>query len=382
MTCRDLIVDAQRFKFCPEDPIAATNHTQAVVLGRFLDELTGREMSADISVTTDVLGLTPKIGFGGIAGLVGRPGRLYPSLGVVPVSINMTVSATRFVTRQLESTLLAAIPEDLGDVMMHRQAVVLRGRVVRAGGVPRLPLAGVSIWIDGIWRMFPPADVDPLTVIEAPNLVSLQPGLYAERFSGIDVLRRRNVTFAAGEEKLLTRPAIMGERTIRISDRLNLNPGDLLAIDSNQPDIMEYIVVAAIDLTSTDDQPATITLNFPLAFDHAEETVVVRSILQPPGNSNGVVRDGIPNDQTVFLSALTDLTVSAIVEITGSGDPEYQTMSLYQAASDAEGYFRLPPISRVAQLMLHAERADLPHDMDILLNSNYDYFENYQNIVF
>jgi hypothetical protein len=41
----------------------------------------------------------------------------------------------------------------------------------------------------------------------------------------------------------------------------------------------------------------------------------------------------------------------------GTGDPEYHTLTLYRATSDADGQWRLPPLSRVSQVQLTASHA-------------------------
>lgn len=389
MTCRTIDVDTRSCRFCPEDPPPPADRLRAVVRGRFLDELTGREIGADITVSTAVAGLEPRTGFGGVAGLVGYPRRLFPGLGAGSVAVDMTVSAARYVSRRFEETLgpVANFPDafqpiDLGDIPMHRQSVALRGRVVDSRTTPRTPMAGVTVRVEGFWSTFPAPDVYPPNVVETPNLVSLQPGLYAQRVAGTDSLRRRDMVPAAGEEKILIRAARAGDSTLRISDRLNLDPGHILAIEPNHPDLAEYLHIVAVKGTATPDQPATVTLNFALAHDHAETSRVVRSTPQPAGLANALARDGIAGDGTVFLNALADLPTASIVEISGGADPEYQHIALYEGLSDAGGYYRLPPVSRVAQLELKAERAGLPKPVKMVVSPNYDRFEDFRDILF
>ena len=45
------------------------------------------------------------------------------------------------------------------------------------------------------------------------------------------------------------------------------------------------------------------------------------------------------------------------IEITGGPRPdEYHRVKTFSVTSDAEGYYRLPPLTRVAQLEIHAEK--------------------------
>ena len=58
---------------------------------------------------------------------------------------------------------------------MHRAGTVIAGRVVSDDGSQRVPLNGAVVTLAAVWRSFPAANVDPLTVREAPNLVALSP---------------------------------------------------------------------------------------------------------------------------------------------------------------------------------------------------------------
>jgi hypothetical protein len=396
MSCRTIIDKGTQYTFCPADePTAANrqpptaNRQRAIMQGRFLDELTGREITADISVATRIEGLNPRVALGGIAGLVGSPGRLFPDLVGSPVEIDMTVTASRYIERRFQETLgpIAGFPDafqsiDLGDVPMHRLPTVVRGRVVQSGTMPRTPLTGVTARLDGVWHTFPAADVDPLTVIEASNIASATPGLYARRTAGTDILRQRTMVLAAGEEKQLTRSQGRGSADIHLSDRVNLNIGDVLAINPAHPNLVEYIPVIAIDTASASNRPATVTLAFGLANDQKETTTVVRATPQAPGGDNALARDGTIGDQTIFLTGLIGLSGASVIEITGSGPDEYQSAALYETTSDADGYFRMPPISRVAVMRIHAERADLPQPVDFNYSPEYDLSENRADIVF
>ncbi len=377
------------YRFNPETQPVIAGRMQAVVHARMLDEFTGLPMTSRLTVNSPSNDLKPMVTHGGIAGLVGMPGRLYPNLDGAPVNLEMTVSAQRFIPRRLAAALgpIAGFPEvfapaDFGDVPMHRAATVLRGRVVQIVGSSRLPLAAADVRVVGVWPGFPPADAEPDDIIEAPNLISLSAGLYAERQPAVDQLRRRVLGIALGQEKVLLQAASAGQRTLKISNRINLNVGDLLAIQPDHNELAEYIVVTGIDAAATADQPASVTLNYPLYYSHLQGTTVVPASLQAQAVDNPFSRAGIPGDRTVFCNTLTGLTDGSVAEIIGSGDPEYHNLSIYQVLTDADGYFRLPPIARVAQLRLEADRADLqePHILEFY-SPDYDVAEQRLDIV-
>ena len=59
----------------------------------------------------------------------------------------------------------------------------------------------------------------------------------------------------------------------------------------------------------------------------------------------------------MFLDALTGLAATNQIEIAGGPQPdEYHNLLSFAVTSDADGYYRLPPLNRVAQLEIHAEK--------------------------
>ncbi len=78
-----------------------------------------------------------------------------------------------------------------------------------------------------------------------------------------------------------------------------------------------------------------------------------------PAPSNPFARDAIAGDTTVFLNGLAGLPVgvTAVVEVGGGGvaQLEHHLLERYETTCDADGFFRLPPISRVAQLEIRAD---------------------------
>ena len=61
------------------------------------------------------------------------------------------------------------------------------------------------------------------------------------------------------------------------------------------------------------------------------------------------------------------------------GAPEYHQAELYSDVSDADGYFRLPPIARVA---LHAQRLGLTSPPDERFTPDYRLAENRLTVMF
>jgi hypothetical protein len=353
-----------------------------------IDEITQEAPEVEFTVTTSVAGLMPRVSSGGRMGLAGNPGRLFPGLDTATVQLPYSVTAPGFLPRNLQTPLgpIAGFPDaftpaDQGVVPMHREPIVIRGRVVRRSGLNPTPLAAATVRLAGVWSTFPPYNVIPDTVIEPPNVVSLHPGLYTVRVATTDGLRRRNLTFALGEEKTLVRPAVPGERDVRLSDRTNLNPGDLLGFETSRPDRVEYVTVAAVHAGAVNNEPATVTLTYPLALAHEEGTQTVRATPQLPAATNALTRDGVPGERVAFLTALAGLATDVVVEIGGGASVEYQTARLYQTTSDPDGFYRLPPLSRVASIKLHADFGALP-PQEPVMSPDYHRYENFLDVIF
>jgi hypothetical protein len=385
VTCRADTANGSSYVFCPDDPPLAADRLRAVVRWAAVDEITNSGPDVDYTIRTDANGLQPRISRDGLMGLVGNPARLYPGLDAATVNIAYSVAAPHYIARDLEVTLGPIVgfpaqfaPVDAGILWLHRKPFVLRGRVIQLGGLNPTPLAGVPVQLAGVWWTFPPASVDPNTVIVPANVVSLHPGLYAERVQGTAALRRRNLAPVAGQDKTLVLPATIGGVTVRVSDRIGVAVGTVLAFEPGQADRVEYLTVTGVTGASTDDQPATLTLAHPLRLDHEEGTSVQVVAPQAPAVNNLFARDGIPSERVAFLAAMNAVT-AGVVEISGGPAPEYQTVSLYSTVSDAEGYYRLPPLSRVASVKIQATQAPA---QELVMSPDYGRYENLVDVVY
>lgn len=395
MTCRNEVVNARTFRYCPDDLPPPADRIQAIMVGRFVDELSGNALNSVISVSTGLVNVSARASANAVAGLVANPARRFPGLAVSTVTLDMTISSRRYLSWHLQGDLgpfntgagapadfpLYFAPVDLGDVELHREATHISGRCVQNNGVTRQPLDGANVTISGIWHRFPAADVDPLAVIQNPRIVSLVQGLYRGREVGVDQAQRRQLLPLAGNEKVLLLPAQAGELELRLSDQVNLNVGDILGMEIDHADKVEYIEVAAINGTLGLDQPATVSLAYPLHQDHRAAMQAVPMSPQAAATALQFTRNAITGDQTLFLDALTDID-DTVLEISGGGRPEYHAVQRYSVDSDPEGYYRLPPISRVAMMQITASHPLPAANVTITFSPDYDQFGNRADLVF
>ncbi|MEJ7598215.1 MAG: hypothetical protein WKG01_09925 [Kofleriaceae bacterium] len=380
MTCRTDTAGMWAYRACPDDPPAAADRLRAVVRWSAVDEITQAGPNVDFVIRTESLGLVPRVARDGFMGLVGNPGRLYPGLDLGSVEIAWSVSAPGYLVRERTITLgpIAGFPDqftpvDDGVLQLHREPLVLRGRAFDL--VANAPMPGLAVAITGVWWTFPPSNVDPTTVMKPAQLVSLHPGLHADRSLGVVTLRRRDLAHVPAQDKTLVRPAVRGTATARLSDRVGVIAGTILAFEPTRADRVEYVAVTAVAGASTDDQPATVTLAHRLLLDHEEATDVHVVAPQLPAAAHVLDRDGVRADRVAFLGSIAGVT-AGIVEISGGAAPaEYQTASLYSTTSNGDGYYRLPPLSRVASVKLQTPA------LVLVTSPDYGRYENLVDLV-
>lgn len=391
MSCRRETAAARVYRFCPEDPPpAATDRERALLRARLIDEITLEPVTVDVTATTTTRGVTARSAPFGRIGLVGRPARLYPDLDVASVPLDLRVDVPGYLPLDASATLGpvlgfpdAFLPRDLGDLALHRLATVLRGRTLRRSSLVPTAVAGADVRVLGFWPTFPPPSVSPAAVMQAPNLVALAPGFYTSRASGATTVRRRGVTPVPGRDKRLLAPAPSGTRRLRLTDRDAIAVGTVLIVHADGPGRREWIPVAHVETSSAPDQPAWATLEHPLAYTQRVGVLCQVGALQPPGPVATLSRSAVPGDETAFLSGLASLVSGDVVEIDDVvSPPEFHEVRLYEALSDADGYFRLPPISRVAMVLVRALRAGLVSPSDARVAPEYRVRENRLTVLF
>jgi hypothetical protein len=347
--------------FSPDDPVPLANRIQALLKLRITDELTARPPESTINLRVEQRDYTPRVAGDGIAGLVGIPQQVIPRLNAQNYPVDLTVSVGGYLTRELHEE----IPQDPGfplhfgarqiDVSLHREPLTISGRTVQVTGSTSTSLPGAEVSVTGIWRVAPPADA--IVPPDAPNLISLRPPLYMDRPATTQILQPTNLAAVAVGDKKLVNDVSPGIDSIQLSDCQGLAAGGVLKIDVDQPDLIEFIEIKSVPLTSAPDQPTLITLNQKLMQAHRRDAVVKVTFPQPPGIPHPVTVDATMDDTCILLDNLVGLATGQTVQITGAaGKDEFHEVSMFSVLSDADGFYRLPPLSRVAQLEIHAKK--------------------------
>jgi len=350
--------------------------TWAVVRGRAIDEITGKPPASDVRVESPTLGVSPRAGPGGQLGLVAIPRRAFPDLRNKNYPVAITVEADGYLPMFRNRQFLADptfpttfSPIDLGDLELHRVPTLVSGRVVLNTGTDFQAIAGATITLTGIW-LTPPA-ASTTVPPSPPDLVSVTPGLYFDRPQAGTQVQPLTFFGAPGPDKRLLEAARTDETLLHISDRSQIANGDILAVDTQDPQRTEYISILSITGASSDDQPARVALDAPLRAMHAQGAIVHRVQFQNVGVLSLLSRDAIAGDVCLFVNAVANLAAAPMLSLQGGGNPtEFHATAYFNAVSDAQGFYRLPPISRVAHCAIRGHDGAHP-DLDQLYSPEY-----------
>lgn len=379
MDCRDESA-AVDFRFCPDTPQVAGDRLRALVTARVIDEITRLPIERCRVTTPDptlALHVAARSATGGVVGLAGRPARLFPDLAATGAPVPMLISADGYLPRPLPGTLgpIAGFPTqfaplDHGDVVLHRVGVTLTGRVTRRGTPANLPLAGADVRLDGLWSNYLPAGAAPGPLMEPPRVVALLPGLYADYAAA--TLSRCDLVPAPAQAKALLQTATPGTRRLRLANRETLVAGMPLLIDPTDPDRRELIGIATIDASYSPDQPAWIELDHPLRHLHRGGVQAVPTAIPATHDPRTLARLAQTGDPLAFLTADPPWAAGTVVKVDDALRPvEYQWVERYQTVADADGYFRLPKLSRVALVRLRASHPARPTPLLTVIEPDY-----------
>jgi hypothetical protein len=362
------------YTISPEPELPDGMKTWAVLQALLVDEITGQGPLGAVNLQTSFAGLSPRVAPGGKIGFAAIPVRVFPLLQSQPCQVSYSIEADGYIPLFRKDTFPADInfpgtftPLPVINLQLHRLPTIIEGRVVLNTGIAVQGIAGAAITLTGLWRTPPPANL--VVPPDPPNIVSLNPGLYADRPQAGTTVQGLKFQGAPGPDKQLLQDA-PPDNLLRLSDRKQIAAGDILAIDSQDPERTEYISIKTVTGASTDDQPALITLDSPLRSIHRRGAVVHKVQFQNVGAATQLTSDAIPGDVCLFVNGVGNLASAPLLSLQSGATTEFHAASYFSAISDAQGFFRLPPLSRVAQCALHSH--DGTHtDLDVKYRPDY-----------
>jgi hypothetical protein len=157
-------------------------------------------------------------------------------------------------------------------------------------------------------------------------------------------------------------------------------PGTLVAVDADDVDRLEYGEVVGLEAATTPDQPAWLTLALPLSRGHRTGAAVQRVTAGGAGAADAVTRDALPVDGVLFVATTAGLASGDTARVANGVPPdELVRVSLFDVVTDAAGYYRLPPLGRVGQLLVRAQSGALA---PVELELRPDYSQRQQRLDF
>lgn len=276
------------YTVAPDRDAPLGGRPQAVITVIVVDELTALAPAGAIRIDSPVTGMTARTGLGGLAGFAAIPTRVFSRLGSQAYHVPVEIRAEGYLDVSLVITVDQAngFPDAFkraGTVTLslHRQPMAIYGRAVVASSAGIAPAAGAAVRITGLWRTLPAANA--IVPPEPPNVVSLNPPLYIDRSAAGTQVAGLDFLGAPGPDKQLLAETTAGNFQIPLSDCLALGISDVLAIDTEDSVLTEFIEVKSIARSGGDNVLATITLAYPLRFTHRRNAIAHRVAFQPPG---------------------------------------------------------------------------------------------------
>ena len=297
-----------------------------------------------------------------------------PGPGATQVTVSAPLANGYAAGLPFAPTALTSI--DLGNVALHRRGVVLRGRVMVFDAPTQSwqPPAAATLDITYTWRR--QADVTNDFAKELLHLVSIAPGLYRDRTATTDVLQPVDLVNVPGDEKTLVQPVVPGATSAVVSNAKGLAAGITLDLDVDHPDAAELLPLSAFAPTGTTDEPATVNFTMPVAVDHRAITGIRHMTTPNVLAAKALDADGLAGDPVVSLVDVAFGGTPAAARIGAGPAEEFQRVALFSAATDGDGYFEFPRLSRVAKVRIAATVPPKP-PQQIDLQPDYESIEQW-----
>lgn len=342
----------------PDDPGIA-GRFGLVWVARFVDETSGLPVPGPVRLKTSRSELRPVSGRDGFAGLVAVPTSVYPDLVATPVPIDIEAEADGFRPLTLSDTLTAAPDHPAGfepagpaaPVPMQPVAVGLAGRVTRETMTGPVAVPAADVTVTGTWFTQPPLGmVQPILPAE---LAEIRPALAEEAITGTTV--RRIGVAPTGTATTLRNSAPAGALDLVLENRGGLLAGHLLELSPGDDARAEMVRIASSAPLPPSPFGGVVTLVHPLGHAHVAGSVVARRTVAGAGPPRALARDGLPGSRTLFLDNDGGLFTTGWLRVGTGASAQIRRARPYATQTDAEGYFRLPPIHRVARVFLEVD---------------------------
>jgi hypothetical protein len=166
---------------------------------------------------------------------------------------------------------------------------------------------------------------------------------------------------------------------LRFSNAAGLNLADVIAIDADDSGRREIVEVVNIVLSGTATDWAWVTINNPLQLLHRNNTIVRRLQTVAPSLSRPLNYDAAAGDN-VLLFDTTTVAGSHQVRLVDGARHAYHRVAIYSTTSDADGYYRMPPITRAGKIELAAKDSGSSAHVELELVPDYSFDQSHQDL--
>jgi hypothetical protein len=247
---------------------------------------------------------------------------------------------------------------------LHPQPVMIEGCVLKRSGANITTLANASVRLSKLWIEVPPAGstVQPEPPTPGvfppppwdPPIGSLWPPMYADYPNGSSIEFEDRPVDGSMPPKNVLDDVPPRTTVLRISDANGLTLNDVIAIDADDDGRREIVEVTKIALAGATTDWARITINNPLQLLHRKNAIVRRLQAVAPSLTRVLNYDAASSDG-VLLFDTTAVTGSHQVRLVDGTRHAFHRVSIYNATSDAQGYYRVPPITRAGKIEIAAK---------------------------
>jgi hypothetical protein len=274
----------------------------------------------------------------------------------------------------------------LGLIALRRMPVRISGRTFSRDDSTNLvtPVPNATITVTDFWRTLTATSsangsmTDPV-VGNRSFALACAPGAYGAHAVAA-TLAPVTVSSLNSDDKVLSDAVPAGATILPVSNRVNLGAGDLLIIDADEGDAAEPIAAQSVTGWGSPAGEGWATLDWPLELPHQAGARVQRLAAPAPGAARALKDSVAASDVTLFVDAVGALAGTGWITL-GAAPNEYQQVQSIQALSDANGYFQLPPIHRIAALQLLASAAGKA-PVPLLMQPDYTGNDNSISMVF
>lgn len=280
---------------------------------------------------------------------------------------------------------------------LHRESVSIVGRISQRTGSTFTPLANADVLISKVWRQAPVAGVvvnpePPVAGGPIPGspwpapIASIHPPGYGAFASFTDVQVEDRGVNGVMAAKVLLDDVPPGATELRLSNGTNVGTGlgSVLAINADNADRRELVIVNQITAPGALTDWVRVRISQPLALLHRRGAIVRR--LQsvavdptPPQLNYAAIR----GDTTLLLN-MNSIVGAHQIRLVDPGPPiagTFHTLAAYATKTDAQGFYRLPALSRAGKIELFAQDSTATLSASVEFVPDYEQPENQLDVI-